>query len=165
MKKITGKMYWRALQDGWSDSEINAGYVVCDHGNGNLHIERIDVLGRFESDWEAAEYAQKNDHIKLLAEKDLLYPYLDTEKNRKDLPRLQDEFLRAKWAELADIPFDENGNDSDLTLAQSWWIFSKGTEREEIWRYFDIHYHYGVAALLYPKTIGGKKYEIRSKSD
>ena len=48
---------------------------------------------------------------------------------------------------------------SDLTLAEPWWIFPKGTEREKIWRYFDIHYHYGVAALLFPKTIGGKMYE------
>ena len=56
--------------------------------------------------------------------------------------------LEDKWRELADVPFDhaENG---DLVLAFKWWLFDKGTEREEIWKYFDEHHSKGVHYLLY----------------
>lgn len=61
--------------------------------------------------------------------------------------RNTDELLEEKWRELADIPFDETGG--DLVLSRRWWLFETGTEREEIWKYFDEHHSKGVHYLLY----------------
>lgn len=57
--------------------------------------------------------------------------------------------LENLWLELADVPFDDNDPDVDMTLAENWKWFSKGTPREEIWRWFDERHSKGVAFLLY----------------
>ena len=145
MNAVTNKMRQLALNDGWSEEEINAGYVICDNGNGNLHIERIDILGKFDTDEEAAQYAATHDGIALLP----LPTYLDTPKNRKDLSKKVDRFLLSKWDELSDIPFADPGVEFDLILEEDWWIFPKGTERETIWHYFDCYFSVGVVRLLY----------------
>jgi hypothetical protein len=51
------------------------------------------------------------------------------------------------WEELEDIPFDER-EDGELILATDWRQFSKGTERTEIWHWFDEVYKTGVASLV-----------------
>ena len=56
--------------------------------------------------------------------------------------------LERRWLELSDVPFDEL-EDGTLVLAEDWWLFPKGTDREDIWHYFDEHYPEGVYALLY----------------
>ena len=60
---------------------------------------------------------------------------------------MDDQSLEAKWAELEDVPFDED-EDGRLVLAQSWWIFPRGTEREDIWHWFDARHSKGVVYLL-----------------
>lgn len=64
---------------------------------------------------------------------------------------LSDEFLELKWSELTDVPFDKSATPSGLVLAEDWWRFKKGTDREEIWRFFDMHSK-GAAFLLYGKN-------------
>lgn len=59
-----------------------------------------------------------------------------------------DNELEQKWAELSDAPFDDGGTENDMTLAEEWFGFPAGTEREEIWHWFDEHYSKGVAHLL-----------------
>ena len=56
--------------------------------------------------------------------------------------------LERRWLKLSDVPFDEL-EDGTLVLAEDWWLFPKGTDREDIWHYFDEHYPEGVYALLY----------------
>lgn len=65
--------------------------------------------------------------------------------------RERDKFLKIKWKQLENVLFDET--DSELVLAEDWWGFPKGTEREEIWHVFDEAYSKGIALLLY----GGDK--------
>jgi hypothetical protein len=60
-----------------------------------------------------------------------------------------DLLLEDKWNELTDINFDESDTISGLILAKNWWIFPAGTDREEIWHYFDEKHSKGVAYLLY----------------
>ena len=55
--------------------------------------------------------------------------------------------LERRWLELSS-PFDEL-EDGTLVLAEDWWLFPKGTDREDIWHYFDEHHPEGVYALLY----------------
>lgn len=62
--------------------------------------------------------------------------------------KLNDLFLEDKWYELEQIPFDEN-EEEELILSEDWFIFKKGTEREDIWHWFDRRYSKGVCYLLY----------------
>lgn len=62
--------------------------------------------------------------------------------------RYSDKFLESRWSELEDVPFDET-SDGYLVLAENFWIFPKGTEREEIWHFFDEHHSKGIIYLLY----------------
>ena len=54
-----------------------------------------------------------------------------------------DKPIEDKWRELEDVPFD------DEYLSENWWLFKKGTHREDIWHYFDEHHSKGVHYLLY----------------
>lgn len=67
-----------------------------------------------------------------------------------------DKELEALWAELEDVPFDEEEN-GRLVLAEPWHDFPAGTDRETIWYYFDERHSKGVAFLLYGGTTEGKK--------
>ena len=55
------------------------------------------------------------------------------------------------WEELEDVPFDEDEY-KDLILSEDWYHFKAGTEREEIWKWFDQKHSKGVAWLLYQKN-------------
>lgn len=59
-----------------------------------------------------------------------------------------DRYYESLWHEFADVPFDDH-DDSDMTLAEPWHGFKAGTEREDIWHWFDALYSKGVYALLY----------------
>lgn len=63
--------------------------------------------------------------------------------------KMRDRCMERKWKELEDIPFDEADSPSGLVLAEDWWGFTKGTDREEIWHAFDANHSKGVAFLLY----------------
>lgn len=62
---------------------------------------------------------------------------------------LINSYLEKKWGELDDVPFDDPGPECDLVLAEDWWAFKVGTEREDIWHYFDQHHSKGVAYLMH----------------
>ena len=59
-----------------------------------------------------------------------------------------DEQLELLWEELTDVVFDET-DDGYLVLANDWYIFDAGTDREEIWHWFDKHYSNGVYSLMF----------------
>lgn len=61
-----------------------------------------------------------------------------------------DDLIMDLWKSFSNVPFDEG--EKDLELGQNWFIFQKGTKREDIWQWFDTHYTKGVVALLYPET-------------
>ena len=60
--------------------------------------------------------------------------------------KLDDIEIEKLWNELTDIPFDESEN--DLVLSEDWFVFDKGTEREDIWHWFDEHHSKGVGWLM-----------------
>jgi hypothetical protein len=62
----------------------------------------------------------------------------------------KDAELEAQWRELEDAPFDESDESpSGLILAEKWREFPKGTDREDIWRWFDDRHSKGVAYLIH----------------
>jgi hypothetical protein len=58
-----------------------------------------------------------------------------------------DSQLEQMWLDLTDVPFDET-EDGRLVLAEDWEQFPAGTDREDIWYFFDDNYSKGVAYLL-----------------
>lgn len=63
----------------------------------------------------------------------------------KEIPEERDRHLESLWCELADVPMDPEME----TIETAFYIFSAGTSREEIWKWFDKHYSKGVACLLH----------------
>lgn len=59
---------------------------------------------------------------------------------------LNDENIEKLWRELTDITFDDSEN--DLVLSEDWFIFDEGTEREDIWHWFDHHHSKGIGWLM-----------------
>ena len=54
-----------------------------------------------------------------------------------------DAKLEDLWRDLVDIPIDE-----DERLEEDWFIFKKGTWREDIWHWFDERHSKGVYYLV-----------------
>lgn len=88
MRTITEEMIQDALKYGIKRADAERGYYkscCSDYGNGATHIQRIDEMDVFFSDWDAAAQAEK-DGIKIIrdlvlaAEHDA--PYIDTPANR-----------------------------------------------------------------------------------
>jgi len=65
---------------------------------------------------------------------------------------LTDVQLEEMWADLGNIHFDEADVPGDMVLAEDWHSFQKGTDRLEIWQFFDKRHSKGVAFLLYGAT-------------
>lgn len=57
----------------------------------------------------------------------------------------KDAFLESLWAEFGDIPMDPDTEKIDAPFL----FFDTGTEREDIWHWFDEKHSKGVAYLLY----------------
>ena len=58
---------------------------------------------------------------------------------------LTDEVLEQLWQNFADVPMNP-----DTEKMEAWFLhFSAGTDREDIWKWFDQHHSKGVAYLLY----------------
>lgn len=60
---------------------------------------------------------------------------------------LLDNAIERLWDELEDIPFSEDKH-GVLRLDVKWHEFPKGTSREDVWKWFDIHHSKGVNYLL-----------------
>lgn len=56
-----------------------------------------------------------------------------------------DEELEKLWEELGDVPMDPETE----CLEEAFFIWEKGTDREDIWHWFDERHSKGVAYLLY----------------
>ncbi len=67
---------------------------------------------------------------------------------KENSPKEIDAKLEKIWDELEDVLFDEDDN-GELVLADNWYLFSKGTSREDIWHWFDERHSKGVAWLIY----------------
>lgn len=63
----------------------------------------------------------------------------------KEIPEERDRHLESLWAELADVPMDPETE----TIETAFYIFSAGTSRDDIWRWFDQFHSKGVVHLLH----------------
>lgn len=59
--------------------------------------------------------------------------------------RERDTALERLWGEFSDVPIDPRTD----KLEDDWFIFPHGTEKEDIWHWFDRRHSKGVAYLLY----------------
>lgn len=68
----------------------------------------------------------------------------------------RDTALEKLWKEFEDVPVDPDTE----KLEKDWFIFQRGTDKEDIWHWFDDRYSKGVAYLLYH---GGEDYVPEAK--
>lgn len=94
MKEVTEEMWQRGLASGYKPEDLIKGYIVesdKEKAYGAPFIKRIEVLDKFQSDEEAARYAEEHDGIKII--RDLTFKegdpgfayYIDTYGNREKL--------------------------------------------------------------------------------
>ena len=71
-----------------------------------------------------------------------------------EIPTIEetDKALEKLWAEFEDVPM----NPETECIEEEFLGFSKGTHREEIWRWFDKRYSRGVAYLHYRDGVDRK---------
>lgn len=78
-----------------------------------------------------------------------------TKSTKAETGKLNDQEAEKQWKNLTDIPFDED-EEGRLLIAEDWLHFEKGTEREDIWHWFDDLHSKGVHYLLYEFDPEGK---------
>jgi hypothetical protein len=61
----------------------------------------------------------------------------------------RDKMLEELWNELEDVPM----NPETECIEEDFYIFPAGTDREDIWHYFDERHSKGVAYLLYGDSV------------
>lgn len=97
----------------------------------NSVVEKaFDVLNQCQ----ITEKMSYNDYIDIFEGLD----YIETVAER-------DELLEELWEQFGDVPM----NPETEKMEARFLCFPTGTEREEIWRWFDARYSTGVAGLLY----------------
>ena len=60
--------------------------------------------------------------------------------------KLADIERETLWYELADVPFDDEG---EMITIEKFLFFDIGTPRNYIWNWFDENHSIGVAHLMY----------------
>lgn len=63
-----------------------------------------------------------------------------------------DEQLRQLWEEFGDVLIDYSDDAPDGELADDWFIFEAGTDKMEVWHWFDEHYSDGVYRLMFQEN-------------
>ena len=117
--------------------DVCYGEIPCDHA------KKYDLL------YKRQQNLQKNNEEllkenRLLKEKLNIAPlqYMDPLKQR-------DKLLEEKWLELEDVPV----NPETEKLEAPFMHFPVGTDKEEIWRWFDERHSKGIVHLLYHEGI------------
>lgn len=104
-REVPNEVKEEALLDGWDASEVEKGYAIFDGSGlgGASHIEKIDMLDAFESDEEAAEYAEKHDGVKIIHDLPDCIPEeervncIDTEENREIIRQFIKDTYGVDW--------------------------------------------------------------------
>lgn len=65
----------------------------------------------------------------------------------------RDARLKDLWAALGDVPMDPETEKTE----EDFWMFPAGTDKEDIWHWFDERYSKGVSVLLYGDRSEGSK--------
>lgn len=109
-------------------TDQDGGFTAVDNSSGDCFVEHFeDKLGAL--DWLHGTGLPAEDF--------------------RPLTRLGQDELREAWTQLGDVLVDDDGR-----LLSDWRDYPAGTDREEVWRDFDVAYEDGVAALMFP---GGER--------
>ena len=61
-----------------------------------------------------------------------------------------DRQLERLWEEFGDVLIDYSDEFPDGALADDWFIFDAGTDKMDVWYWFDDRYSKGVYGLMFP---------------
>lgn len=77
------------------------------------------------------------------------------EKIEKKYPVLNDEAVEELWLNIMDVHITEKYG--KYVLNENWYIFSKGTDLDEIYQWFDEHHSKGIYYLRHGRKTKTKK--------
>ena len=63
--------------------------------------------------------------------------------------RYTDEQLKDLWEEFGDVLLDYSDEKTDGVLEKDWFIFEAGTDKLEIWDWFDEQHSVGLYKLMF----------------
>lgn len=116
--------------------------------------DSVAEYSTIEEAWEAiyreiddvAEYFSGREHRTLLFPNgaETYAPDGNERAEWKIINESEDSEVEELWDNLTDIPFDLETEELD----ESYYIWPKGTNKEDIWHWFDEHHSKGVAYLL-----------------
>lgn len=92
------------------------------------------------------KYDDNKKFIEKFPERIIEKEYIDTPAG-KELQKRLDKLVEKVWEGLEDIPFYEK--ESIQYIDEDYFEFKKGTEKEEIWHWFDENHSKGIHFLLY----------------
>ena len=65
------------------------------------------------------------------------------EEKEMTLQEMIDKNVEASWKEFQTVPVDRNGN-----LKAAWYAFSKGTNKNDVYDWFNHHHSMGLVYLM-----------------
>ena len=77
MNEVTEELWQRGLRAGYMPEDLEKGYTIEkdeEKASGATFIKRIEVLEKFNSDEEAAKYAEEHDGVKIIRDKIFMVP-------------------------------------------------------------------------------------------
>ena len=77
MNEVTEELWQRGLRTGYMPEDLEKGYTIEkdeEKASGATFIKRIEVLEKFNSDEEAAKYAEEHDGVKIIRDKIFMVP-------------------------------------------------------------------------------------------
>lgn len=109
---------------------------------GRLDNSKGDALcfGDNPAAWDVLIGMTSAQYTSMMENETLARCILEIESKLKD----KDMYLESLWESLRDVHTDKNE-----CIDQFWYIFKKGTFREDIWHWFDERYSKGVAKLMF----------------
>lgn len=104
MSTKTDRLIHEAVKAGFKKEHAEKGYAIfeSDYMGGALHIERIDIIGKFNTDSDAADQAEK-DGIKLInnlpdcVDDEDMARFIDDPKNREIISKHLKEKYSVDW--------------------------------------------------------------------
>ena len=130
---------WTYVPDN-CDNEIGAVYTwndVLKIAKGNEKLAKI-IIGL--CDWQYPETVLDE----LEREEEVV------EYNGEYIILYDDDTLEQLWEEFGDVLIDYPNEFSDGVLSDDWFIFDAGTDKMDIWHWFDERHSNGVHKLMFP---------------
>lgn len=130
MNEVTEELWQRGLRAGYMPEDLEKGYTIEkdeEKASGATFIKRIEVLEKFNSDEEAAKYAEEHDGVKVIRDKIFMVPKTHILGLITERIKLYREKIALK--DKGDIEYEYEVSREKLRFGQTVNSFTGGTYR------------------------------------